>query len=259
MDLLRKPVFMLALVLILIVVLIEVGGVELLRRPAGQVASFGQMLSGREDLRDALDELDQGELQAVLSQPKPPGRAIRYMALLDGMLLFTVALMGLSLVISHRVQGRVQGIATLIFSLLLILGAIAMIIAALLALLLMVALFLAVPFGTLAYLAIYGFFNRPGASVILSLLMALKIGFAVSLVVAQQRFLQNKGLVLMILTSLLANVVVSFLHGLVPIFLVSITDDVAAIVVGILAAIWAIVLLISSLFSTVKALRFDRA
>ena len=152
MDLLRKPVFILALVLILIVVLIEVGGVELLRRPAGQVASFGQMLSGREDLRDALDELDQGELQAVLSQPKPPGRAIRYMALLDGMLLFTVALMGLSLVISHRVQGRVQGIATLIFSLLLILGAITMIIAALLALLLMVALFLAVPFGTLAYL-----------------------------------------------------------------------------------------------------------
>lgn len=259
MDVLRKPVFIVALILILIVVLTEVGGVELLRRPAGQVASFGQLLADRADLRDALDDVDEDELDQVLSQPKPPGRAIRYMALLDGILLFTVGLMGLSLVISHRVHGRLQGIATLVFSLLMVLGTIAMIIAALLAVLLMVALFLAVPFGTLAYLATYGFFNRPGASVMLSLLMALKVGFAVCLVVAQQRFLQNKGLVLMIVTSLLANVIISFLHGLVPIFLVSITDAIAAIVVGILAVIWGIILLISSVPATVKAFRLDRA
>jgi hypothetical protein len=33
---------------------------------------------------------------------------------------------------------------------------------------------------------------------------------------AHQRFVQNKGIVLLILTSLTANIIVSFLHTLVP-------------------------------------------
>ena len=56
------------------------------------------------------------------------------------------------------------------------------------------------------------------------------------------------------LTSLLANVIVSFLHGLVPSVLVSITDAIAAIIVAILALIWAIVLLVFSVVSIVKAI-----
>ena len=56
---------------------------------------------------------------------------------------------------------------------------------------LLISLLLAVPFGTIVYLAIYGFFNRGGASATLSLLMLLKIVFAVCLVVAEQRFLQK--------------------------------------------------------------------
>jgi MFS superfamily sulfate permease-like transporter len=51
--------------------------------------------------------------------------------------------------------------------------------------------------------------------------MTLKIPFGVCLVLAQQRFRQNKGLVLMVLTFFVATAIVSFLHGLVPGFLVS--------------------------------------
>jgi hypothetical protein len=83
--------------------------------------------------------------------------------------------------------------------------------------------------------------------------MALKIGFVVCLVLAHQRFLQNKGLVLIVLTSLLANLIISFLHNFAPGILVSITDAIGAIVVGILAVIWAIVLLVFASISIVRA------
>jgi hypothetical protein len=101
---------------------------------------------------------------------------------------------------------------------------------------------------------IWGFFNTGAAKVALGLLLALKLGFAFCLVLAHQRFLQNKGLVLIVLTSFVANLVVSFLHALVPSILVSITDSIAAIVVLILAAIWAFIFLIGSIISIVKAI-----
>jgi hypothetical protein len=163
--------------------------------------------------------------------------------------------MGTSLLVPGRVQGRLQGIATLIVAILSLCGGIAIIFAAIAILLIMVALFLSVPFGTIAYLALYGFFDRAGASVALSLLMTLKIGFAICLVLAQQRFLQNKGLVLLIITSFIGNIIVSFLHGLVPIILVSITDTLAAIIVALIAVIWALVLLIGSLNSILKTIQ----
>ncbi|MFC7483970.1 hypothetical protein ACFQX7_33540 [Luedemannella flava] len=79
--------------------------------------------------------------------------------------------------------------------------------------------------------------------------------FAGTLVAAQQRFIQNKGLVALVFTSLVANVIVAFLHGMVPGILVSITDAVAGIVVAIIAIIWGIVLLIGSIPAIVNAVR----
>jgi hypothetical protein len=184
---------------------------------------------------------------------KPPGIAIRDMALLDGLLIFTVLLMGMPLLFPEGIFGRVQGVLTLIVSILIILAGFGLAIAAFVKLMIMVSLFTAAPFGTLAYLAMWGFFNRGGATAALSLLMLLKVVFAVLLILAQQRFLQNKGLVLIIVTSLVANIIVSFLHGFVPGILVSITDAIAAIVVLVLAIIWGIFLLIASIPAIVKA------
>jgi hypothetical protein len=121
-------------------------------------------------------------------------------------------------------------------------------------LLLMVALFLAIPFGTIAYLIIWGDFPKGTAALILSLLMLFKIAASICLPIAHQRFLVAKGLILMILTSFLATIIVSFLHGIVPTVLVSITDALAAIIVGIIALIWAIIILVGSIIATVQAL-----
>ncbi|MCW5981099.1 MAG: hypothetical protein KIT09_23655 [Bryobacteraceae bacterium] len=47
---------------------------------------------------------------------------------------------------------------------------------------------------------------------------------------------------------------IAFLHALVPIFLVSITDTIGGLIALILAAIWVILMLISSIISIVKAI-----
>jgi hypothetical protein len=256
MDDLRKPFFIAALVLLVIVVLVETGSAAVLH-----------LQSNQKDLNavqsTAIGQLPQDEQtpeniarwNALANRDIPPGRGIPYLALIDGLWLFTLILMGASLVVPARLQGRIQGIATLIVAILALCGGIGIIFAAITILLIMVALFLSVPFGTLAYLALYGFFNRGGASAALSLLMMLKIGVVVCLVLAQQRFLQNKGLVFLILTSFIACIIVMLLQGLVPIFLVSITDMLAAIIVAVIAVIWALFLLIGSLISILKALQ----
>jgi hypothetical protein len=183
-----------------------------------------------------------------------PGLGIPYLALVDGLLAYTLIMMVLTFVLNANVQAKLQAILTLILSFFLVLGSIVLIFVALAKLLLMVALFFAIPFGTIAYLAIWGDFPRGAAAAILSLLMLLKIIASICLPIAHQRFLVAKGLIMMILTSFLCMIIVSFLHGIVPTPLVSITDALAAIIVGIIALIWGIVVLVGAIIATVQAL-----
>jgi hypothetical protein len=259
LDTLRTPFLIVAIVLMLLAVCVEVGAGLLLTPHEPSDAELLATIS-QSPPPDGADLSISDLREARRKEPPRPGLAIRYMALLDGLVLFTVGLMGLGLVPSFSgLLGKIQGIATLILSILVLLGGIVLLFVAFGLLMLMVGLFLSVPFGTLAYLAIFGFFDRGGAAATLSLLMLLKLGFAVCLVLAHQRFLTMKRIVLLVLTSLLANVIVSFLHGLVPVFLVSITDAVAALVVGILALVWALVMLVGSILSIVKVLQLRKA
>jgi hypothetical protein len=231
-DTLRKPFFVVALILLALAVLAELGsGIY----------------------------IDADTKKAAQYAVGDPGLGISYLAILDGLVLFTIMLIGAPLLISDRVQGRIQGIITLIVALLALLGAIAMIFIALGLLLLMVSLLLSIPFGTALYMVKYAAFAKTAAAITLSLIMSFKLGFVVFLILAHQRFLQNKGLVLIILTSFLATIILSFLHGIVPRFLVSITDDIGAIIIAILAAIWALFYLIGSIPAIIKALRVDKA
>ncbi len=185
----------------------------------------------------------------------PPGRGIPYLALVDVIVAYTLVLTALPLIVPDRVQGKVQGIVTLVASIVLLIAAFVLTLLALVALLLMVTMFLSIPFGTIVYVSLFGDFETGRAAAILTLLMILKLVGVVLLIVAQPRFLQNKGLVLLVLTSLIATIVVSFLHGLVPGVLVSITDALAAIVVGIAAIVWAIVLIIGSIPAILRAIK----
>ena len=250
-DSLRKPLFFVAAAFLTLAFLMELGS-PLLDRLSSQIgmaaSQVDRTLEGARRLPQ-LNGLPPADLQAKLSSSAgtPPGRGVPYMALLDGLLLFTVILIGMAFLVPERIHGRIQGVVTLLVSLSVLLTAIVKIFTAIAALTLMVTLLLAIPFGTIIYLIGYGSFDRGLASVMLSAIMTLKFLFAGCLVFAHQGFLKMKGLVLIVVTSLVAGVVVSFLHGLVPTILVSITDAIAAIVVAILAALWALFFLIGSI------------
>ena len=144
MNELRKPFLLVAIVLIALVVLVELGSSLILGgAPAGD-ALEGQAL-----------ELEV-EVDGASNVEEPPGRAITYMAMVDGILLYTVLLIGLSLIIPEKVQARAQGVTTLIGSIILIIVGIILLIIAFIELLVMVSLLFAVPFGTIAYLALWG-------------------------------------------------------------------------------------------------------
>ena len=253
MEKLRTPFFFAALGTMVVVLLVEAGGPGLLGNGGGGAVD----LAGAAELLEQIG-VDQAEsltdAASVSSQGSREGRGITYLMLIDGILLFSVSLITVSLIVRERIQGRLQGIATFVFSLVLGLVAVLAILAAVTELILMVSLLLSPPFGTIAYMAAYASFDRSGAAVVLTLLMTLKFAFAVLLIVAQQRFLQNKGLMALLITSFLATVIVSFLHGLVPLFLVSITDVIAALIVAVVAVLWAIALLVGSAKSVLKAI-----
>mgnify|MGYP006976740304 FL=1 len=243
MERLRTPLFIVALVAAGLVVLLELGSTWFV----GGALSIADTAATSADLGV--------EVPAGTSVQEPTGLALRYLALVDVIPLFTVGLMGAGLLLPDRITGRAQSVATLVGSIVLILTSIVLLIAAIAALILMVTLLLAFPFGTIAYLIAYGDFPRGQAAAVLSVLMFLKLAYAAFLVAAQPRFLQNKGLVALVLTSLIANLVVAFLHNLMPIVFVSILDAIAAIVLAIVAIIWGIVLLIGSIVGILTAIR----
>ncbi|KFA89005.1 hypothetical protein [Archangium violaceum] len=252
---LRKPLFIAALVLFGLCVLVEVGASILLPRPVASRADIEANLRSE----GAQDDVSVDEVLDMQRRNEPtPGMGIPYLALVDGLVLLTLGLMGASLLVPERVHGQVQGVVSLVGALVALIAGITMLVGAIGLLLLMVSLFTAVPFGTIAYLAIWGFFNRGGASATLGLLMSFKVAALICLALAHPRFLQNKGLVLLVLTSLLAGALVSLLHGWVPLVLVSITDAIGAIIVALLGLVWAVVLFIGALVSILRVLKLKR-
>jgi hypothetical protein len=262
----RKLLFPLALLFVVFIVFIEAS-----RLPADAVGNWlssyfalgragaAEIPAGlltpeqRQQINRLLQE-KQGELDR-LRGGRVKGLGIPALKFVDGILLFTLLLMGAGFLLPASILGRVQGVITLVFAILLVLAAIVTILAALAKLLLMVALLLSIPFGTLVYLILYGSFPKGATLVMLSLLFSLKLLFCAVLVLAHQRYLENKGLVLLILTTLVVNLVFSFLFGLLPGILASIVDAVAAIIAGIVAVIWAIILIIGAIVAIILALK----
>jgi hypothetical protein len=229
MDRLRAPFFWLAGFVLLVVVLIECAS-GLIVKPLGDAGV----------------------------ETSTPGLGIRYLPLIDGLLLYVVLLMGLGLLLPRSVIGRIQGVVTLVLSFFGLLGAIVMIFVALGLLILMVTLLVAVPFGTIAYFAGWGHFPTGAATATLGLILFLKIVFCILLILAHQRFLQNKGIVILSAVSLGATLLMAFLVDFPPGFLVSIADAIGALIIAIVGAIWLLFLLIGSVLATISAIRTVR-
>jgi hypothetical protein len=254
MDEIRKPFFVLALIAWLLVVVVELGS-NLLPVPEVTATQLkAQLLHDAPDQPPPVDGDLEGMVRARSAQPPRPGYAIASLIELDGLAFMGLFWMGAGLVISRRLVGRVQAIASLIVSLIAIIVGILLAIRLVVLIFVMLGLFLAPPFGTLAYLAIWGFFATAAATTTLGILLALKLAAVVLLVLAQQNFLKNTGLVVLVVLSLLLTLLVNFLVGFPPGILVSITDVFAALVVVIVAIIWALLVFIASIVATIKAI-----
>lgn len=205
---------------------------------------------------DDLQDLDAADFDPDAANP--PGLGIPALLVANGLLLVVTALTTLPLVLGNRVIGSVQGVVSLIAGLIALIGGIVMAVYAFAALIAMVSMFLAAPFGTLAYLAVFGFFPTGTSATLLAVLLVLQVSAAALLVVAHQRFLDNKGLMVLFATAVLLTLVTAILHSVVPGFLVSITDAVAAIIAAIVGAIWGLALVIGGIVSVVKLIVASR-
>ncbi|HRW03852.1 MAG TPA: hypothetical protein P5121_02080 [Caldilineaceae bacterium] len=260
----RTPFFVVALLLMLAIVLIERSQVDprwvdgLLRgflpQTQASVDAFFDLFPPEQ--KAELDELmaEKADEAREKLTPDIEGFGIPTLQYVDGVLLFSLALIGLGLLLPATLQVKLQGCLTLIVGLVIFLIAIVLIFVVIAKLIVMVSLLLSFPFGTIAYFFIYADFPRDASLALLSFLFGLKLLVGLLLLLAHQRFLENLGLVLMVLTSLVANFIVSLLHGIVPGFLVSITDAIAGIVVLIIAIIWAIVLIIGAAIALITLL-----
>lgn len=261
MDQLRKPFLILCLLTVLLALLICLGS-GLLTGPPPFAARVSSAL-GNPDVQAQLVArgIDLGEAREQVSQAQgqdPPGLAIPALALVNGLLLLILVLTSLPVLVGDRVTGTVQGVVSIVGGLLGLIAGIVLALAAFAALMLMVAMFLAVPFGTLAYLAVFGSFDTGGAAVITSGVMVLLVGSLVLLILAQERFLKSIGLLLLFATAIALTFVVGLLHSIVPRILASITDAIGALIVGVVGAIWSLVILVGGIVGAVRLLQLGR-
>lgn len=241
----RRPLFLLACFALLLVVLVETGSsIALGGGSAGPVAALA---AGLPDVEP--------EMIAGVDAESPPGNGIAYLALVDGYLLFSVLMLGLSLVVSQRTYGRVQGIVTLVVSLCWIILSLVLGLAAFVLLLVMFGLFVSAPFGTIAYLAVWGFFPVGESATVLGLLLFLKLVFLALLVASQQKFLKAVALMVHVAVSFVLQLVLGLVQGWVPFILVSLGDQLLAVVfavVSLAGAVWAFVWSIPAVVNAIR-------
>ncbi len=246
---LNRPLFVLACVAAVLAVVVELA----LGSALGGAAA-GPLSPGAGGLTD----VSPLTLAAVQAQT-PPGAGIRHLALFDGLLCFALAVVGAGALGSQRATARVQGIVTLVVSFFWLLGALVAAVLAFVQLLVMVGLFVAAPFGTIAYLAIWGFFPVGSAATLLGLLLLLKLVMLGLLLAAQPKFLEVKGLMTLIALSVVLQLVLGLLHGWLPRPVVAIGDQLWALVTAIVALVWALIMLITSIPAVLRAIRVSAA
>ena len=184
-----------------------------------------------------------------------PGLAIRMTGLIDAGLAWTLLLMAIDFAKPVSWVARVQGIITLILSFFGVVGGIALIFLTFSLLILMVTLLLAVPFGTIAYVAIWASFPARAVCGILALIMAFKLLGAGFLVAASPALLKNKGLLILLLFSVGSTFLSGFLIAFVPGLVAAIADAIGALIAAILGTIWLFVMLIGAIFAVLRAIR----
>ena len=185
-----------------------------------------------------------------------PGLGIPSLAALDLLLLFTMVLTTFTaLELFPAIVGRIQGVVAVIVSVIGCLGSIVLLFVTITLLMLMIGLLVAVPFGTMVYLAVWGDFPSGKAGATLAMIVLLKLAGVFFLVLASEQVLKGKMLMFLFLCSIGLTILISFLQGFPPNILASITDAIGAIIAFVVAIIWAIIYLVGGIISVVNTIK----
>ena len=199
--------------------------------------------------------LPSGALPGALEGSGAPGLGLRHLALIDAALIYTLGLMLVETRVPGALTGRLQGAVTFGLALLGIVIAIIATLAAVGLLVLMVTLLSAVPFGTASYMATWGRFPGGDVRLTLGLVLLLKAAGAACLVLASPSILGNRGLLVLLGLSFGVTFAVGALLAIVPQPLAAIADAAGAILAGLVAAIWLVVMLVGAAGAMLRLLR----
>jgi hypothetical protein len=138
-------------------------------------------------------------------------------------------------------------IASLINSVIVILMSVFLIVKAILKLIIMIGLLLALPFGPLIYLAVYGTFPKGLVLTMGGLGLLCKIVAAVLLWIGANQVIRVKSAALLLLTGFVTFFIIEFVLGFVPSPFASIADAIIGIIIAIIVILWSIFILIGSI------------
>lgn len=197
-------------------------------------------------------DLDRSDLD-IESDFEPTGLGIPADALMSLWLFIAVALILVGTIPKKGAIPLITGIVNVVAGIIILILSIVVIFGALAKLLFMLGLLMAFPFGPLIYLALFGWFARSAAAGTLGFALLAKAATGILLVIGNRSMLKVPSMVILILCTILCGIIVAFLHAIVPVFLVSVTDALAAIIVGIIVLIWSIFFLIGGIVQLITA------
>ncbi|MEM6477792.1 MAG: hypothetical protein AAF647_01975 [Pseudomonadota bacterium] len=200
-------------------------------------------------------ELGMGFATRFTEQSAAAGLAIPALALVDGLLLWLVITLVTSTVMPAPLHSKVRALLTPFIYLAALILALVALTAAILKLVLMLSLLVALPFGPLVYLAVFGSFATNGVTLVIGVVTLLRAGALICLFLSSWRYLKNKTLVFTAATGFVCGLLVGLVFALLPGLLHSVGDAILAIVFSIFALIWALIMFIRSIPTLLSLIR----
>ena len=199
------------------------------------------------DHPDRLNAKKEARQKITESEPAPPGYGLEADGLYLWVVFFSILISLIGMLITKASVHRVGIIISLINSIIVIFISIFLIVQAILKLIIMIGLLLALPFGPLIYMAIYGAFPKGPVLTLGGLGLLCKIVAAVLLWIGGSQMIRIKSATLLLITGFVTFFIIEFGLGFVPVIFCSIADAIIGIIIAIVVIIWSIFILIGSI------------
>lgn len=188
----------------------------------------------REAKRDAREQI--ANLEA-------PGYALEADGLFLWVVLFSilVSLIGMVAATASVIRGGM--VASAVSSVIVIILSVALIVMAIIELTIMIGLLMALPFGPLIYLGIYGNFPKGVLMLVAGVGLLCKAGAALLVFMGGPQLARMKSSVLMFVTAVGTFFIMELVFGIVPGPFAGIADGILGIIFAVVAIVWAVVVL----------------